>query len=129
MGENKACDAGECMETEGHRALKYNSQKEAHSSWLTILISPLLQQISHYVELLPGTLICPSRTQCHRPWDGARSAVKEGHRRVKAAMLKYINYTSAGDRRGSILQHKTSAYKPHNFKRTRSYQETISVFF
>lgn len=60
LGENKACDAQERMETEGHRALKYNSlRKKTHSSWLTILISPLIHQIPHYVELLPGTLTGP----------------------------------------------------------------------
>lgn len=28
LGGNKACDAQECMETEGHRALKYNSTEK-----------------------------------------------------------------------------------------------------
>lgn len=28
LGENKACDAPECMETEGHGALKYNSAEK-----------------------------------------------------------------------------------------------------
>lgn len=50
------------METEGHRALKYKLRRKAHSSWLTILISSLIHQIPHYVELLPGTLGSPSHT-------------------------------------------------------------------
>lgn len=35
--------------------------RQAHSSWLTILISPFIHQIPHYVELLPGCF-SPSQT-------------------------------------------------------------------
>lgn len=70
LGENKACDVQGCMETEGHWALKYNSppkkeKKKAHSSRLTILISPLIHQIPHYVGLLPGTLMSLSPSHTH----------------------------------------------------------------
>lgn len=78
------------METEGHRALKYKLRRKAHSSWLTILISPLIHQIPHYVELLPGTLGSPSHTQYHRAWEAARPAMKEGHRRVRAVATMLV---------------------------------------
>lgn len=75
-GKKKAHDAQECMETEGHRALKL--QKKPHSSRLTILISPFIHQIPHYVELLPGTLISLSKTQTVPQTLGGGQTCNEG---------------------------------------------------
>lgn len=54
--------------------------RKAHSSWLTILISPLIHKLLHYVELWPGTLNSLTHST-HTHMVAARPAMKEGQSR------------------------------------------------
>lgn len=95
-GENEACDASECMETERHRALEYNSTNKAHSLWLTILISPSLFIRSPAMwSCCQGPPSIPL-TQHHRPWEAARPATKERQWRVKPEAALLLSLTRAG---------------------------------
>lgn len=76
LGENKACDAWECMETEGHGALKYNSREKTHSSWLTILISPSFRSPT-MCSYCQGPSSIPL-TRHHRSWEAARPVMEGG---------------------------------------------------
>lgn len=91
------------METEGHRALKYNlPQKKTHSSWLTILISPLIHQIPQYVELLPGTLISPPFYTVPQTLGSSQTCNEGGRWTVRAEAAMLLLYTSHGLNKGDF---------------------------
>lgn len=134
----------------GAQSPEIQLHRKAHSSWLTILISPLIHQIPHYVELLPGTLVSSSHThihtQYHRPWEAARPAMKEVHWGVKveAAMLLLHMHVQVQklhvcrwqqDRKyfvllkiGKIILHTPFSFLFHFQEETRRFQNEF-VFF